>query len=120
MKRSWIAAVVVTPIALLGAEKPTCPMAATTLRLTRSLAPIYQQLSANAEAVASSSRHRAVTPPARGDIIYPVSANFIDDAIFGKMKKDGVAPAPISAETAFLRRVSLDLTCQGPTPAVVK
>jgi hypothetical protein len=120
MKRSWIAAAVIAPAMLLGAEKQSCPMASNTLRLTRSLAPIYQQLSANAEAVASSGRHRAVMPPEKSDIVYPAAVNFIDTEIFGKMQKDGIAPAPLASDAEFLRRVTLDLTGQVPTPDAVK
>ena len=120
MKRSWLAALVIAPAMLLGAEKQTCPMAASTLRLTRSLAPVYQQLSANAEAVAPSGRHRAVTPPKQSGIVFPPKVNFIDDQIFGKMQQDGVAPAPLSSDAEFLRRVTLDLTGQIPTADAVK
>ncbi len=95
-------------------------MDAATLRLTRSLAPIYQQLSATAEAVAPGGRHRAVAPPPKGSIVYPDAVNFIDTEIFGKMQRDGIAPALRTSEEEFLRRVSLDLTGQIPTPAAVK
>ena len=105
---------------LLGAEKQTCPMAASTLRLTSSLAPVYQQLSATAEAVAPSGRRRVVAPPTQGPITFPPKANVIDDEIFGKMEKDGIAPAPLSSDTEFLRRVTLDLTGQVPTADAVK
>ena len=118
--RSWLAAAVLTPTLLLGAEKQTCPLNTTTLRLTRSLAPVYSQLSVAAEAVAPSGRHRAVTPPPKPDIEYPAAANFIDTEIFGKMQKDGIAPAPLSSDAEFLRRVSLDLTGQIPNPATVQ
>src|SRR5215831_6468840 len=110
MKRSWLAAAVIAPTMLLGAEKQTCPMADTTLRLTRSLAPVYQQLSATAEAVAPSGRHRAAAPPKQGPAVFPPKVNVIDNEIFGKMQQDGVAPAALSSDTEFLRRVTLDLT----------
>ena len=120
MKTIWFAAAI-APTILLGADNQSCPMAGTTLRLTRSLAPIYQQLSANAEAVApSSGRHRAAVPPTKSTIVYPTAVNFIDTEIFGKMKNDGIAPAPLSSDAEFLRRVTLDLTGQIPTSDVVK
>ncbi|MEK6371293.1 MAG: DUF1549 domain-containing protein [Acidobacteriota bacterium] len=120
MKRSWLAAVVIAPTMLLGAEKQTCPASTSTLRLNRSLASVYQQLSVTAEAVAPSGRRRAVTPPAKSDVIYPTAVNFIDTEIFGKMQKDGIAPAPIASDTEFLRRVTLDLTGQIPSTAAIK
>lgn len=121
MNRSWLAAAVIAPTMLLGAEKQTCPMAPSSLRMTRSLAQVYQQLSVTAEAVApSGGRHRAATPPAKSDIIYPEPVNFIDTEIFGKMKNDGIAPALRSSDAEFLRRASLDLTGQIPTPDAVK
>lgn len=121
MKHRWIAVAAIAPALLVAAEKQTCPMAPASLRLNRSLAPVYQQLSAQAEAVASSAgRRRAVTPPAKGEIVVPASVNFVDDEIFGKMKADGVAPAPVASDAEFLRRASLDITGQIPTSAAVK
>jgi hypothetical protein len=120
MKRSWLAAVVIAPTMLLGAEKQTCPSTTSSLRLNRSLAPVYQQLSAKAEAIAPSGRRRAVAPPEKSDVVYPAAVNFIDTEIFGKMQKDGIAPAPISSDAEFLRRVTLDLTGQIPSAATVK
>src|SRR5262249_45788530 len=78
-------------------------------------------LSLTAEAVApTGGRHRAASPPAKSDIIYPPVVNFIDTEIFGKMKTDGIAPAALASDAEFLRRVSLDLTGQIPSPDAVK
>src|SRR5712691_3265793 len=38
------------------------------------------------------------------------SNNFIDDAVFALMRRDGVSPAALTADGEFLRRVYLDLT----------
>jgi hypothetical protein len=46
--------------------------------------------------------------------------NFIDDHIFGKMKADKVPPAPLSSDTEFLRRVTLDLTGRLPGPETIR
>lgn len=46
-------------------------------------------------------------------------ANFIDNEIFGKMDADGVAPAAMTSDAEFLRRVSIDLTGRIPTPEQV-
>ncbi|HEV8269102.1 MAG TPA: DUF1549 domain-containing protein [Thermoanaerobaculia bacterium] len=47
-------------------------------------------------------------------------ANFVDDEILGKMEKDGITPAPLSSDTEFLRRVTLDLTGRIPDMATVQ
>jgi len=122
MRKSWIAAVVIAPTMLLGAEKQECPVASSSsLRLNRSTASVYSQLSVTAEAVApSGGRHRSVAPPKKSTITYPPSINFVDTEIFGKMKTDGIAPAPLSSDEEFLRRASLDITGQIPSSAAVK
>ncbi|HEX3109043.1 MAG TPA: DUF1549 domain-containing protein, partial [Thermoanaerobaculia bacterium] len=72
-----------------------------------------------AEAVAPSGRHRAVAPPVPPPIVYPSSRNFIDAEIFGKMKLAKIAPSPMSSDSEFLRRVTIDLAGRIPTPAEV-
>ncbi|WP_435016839.1 DUF1549 and DUF1553 domain-containing protein [Tundrisphaera sp. TA3] len=42
--------------------------------------------------------------------------NFIDDALFRRLESLKVPPSPEAGDAAFLRRVSLDLTGQQPTP----
>ena len=46
--------------------------------------------------------------------------NFIDTFIFDKMRDNGVSPAPLSADSEFLRRVYFDLTGRLPTPDAAK
>jgi hypothetical protein len=46
--------------------------------------------------------------------------NFIDDEILGAMDRAGVAPAPISGDAEFLRRVTIDLTGRIPDPGTVQ
>jgi len=117
--KQWIALAVVAPTLLLGVEKETCPFGPFDLRSPREQqASLNHQLSVVAEAVAPSGRRRSATPPA-GDVSYPVSVNYIDDEIFGKMKTDGIRPAPMSSDEEFLRRVTVDLTGQIPDPATV-
>ncbi len=118
--KQWIALAVVAPTLLLGAEKETCPFGPFDLRSPREQqASLNHQLSVVAEAVAPSGRRRSAAPPI-GDVSYPVSVNYIDDEIFGKMKTDGIRPAPMSTDEEFLRRVTLDLTGQIPDPATVQ
>ena len=47
-------------------------------------------------------------------------SNFIDDYIFGKMERDGIAPAPLASETEFFRRIHLDLTGRLPEPEAIR
>lgn len=42
--------------------------------------------------------------------------NFIDTLLFDKMAADGVAPAPLTTDSEFLRRVYLDLAGRIPQP----
>ncbi len=44
------------------------------------------------------------------------SANFIDQAIYGKMASDGVSPALPTTDSEFLRRAYLDLSGRIPSP----
>jgi hypothetical protein len=46
--------------------------------------------------------------------------NFIDEHIFGRMERDGIQPAPLADDQAFLRRVFLDLTGRLPAPDQVR
>src|SRR5687768_15966662 len=51
----------------------------------------------------------------RGIDAAPTPRNFIDNFVFDKMQRDGVAPAPLSSDTEFLRRAYLDLTGRIPS-----
>jgi hypothetical protein len=46
--------------------------------------------------------------------------NFIDDAVFGKMQRDGVPHAPLATDQEFIRRIKLDLSGRIPSPAEVR
>ena len=46
--------------------------------------------------------------------------NFVDNHIFDKMQRDGIPHAPLSSDTEFLRRVTLDLTGRLPIPEQVR
>jgi hypothetical protein len=46
-------------------------------------------------------------------------ANFIDTLLFDKMAADGINPAPVTTDSEFLRRASLDLTGRIPQPEKV-
>jgi hypothetical protein len=53
---------------------------------------------------------------------YPkvVSSNFIDDHVFGKLRKFQIVPSELSSDSEFLRRVCLDLTGTLPPPDRVR
>jgi hypothetical protein len=46
--------------------------------------------------------------------------NFIDDALFGKMQRDGVPHAPLATDQEFIRRIKLDLGGRIPSPSEVR
>src|SRR5690242_15253086 len=46
--------------------------------------------------------------------------NFIDDEIFNKLDAAGVAPAPLTTDEEFFRRINLDLTGRIPGAADVR
>ena len=96
----------------------------------RSAEMMFHELSERAELVVpsmhatmatgttTSSRHRAVVPPAPP--LTFTARNFIDDEIFGKMVKDNVRWTTASTDEEFLRRITLDLTGAIPDADTVK
>ena len=46
--------------------------------------------------------------------------NYIDEQIFGKMQRDGIAHAPLATDAEFFRRVHLDLTGRIPAATEVQ
>lgn len=50
----------------------------------------------------------------------PPVKNFIDEAVFGKLKVLGIPPSPLADDSTFLRRVYLDITGTLPTDAQVQ
>jgi hypothetical protein len=46
--------------------------------------------------------------------------SFIDDEIFNKLDAMGVAPAPLSTDEEFFRRINLDITGRIPSPADIQ
>ncbi len=48
-----------------------------------------------------------------------VAKNFVDEAVFDRLKKLQISPSPLAGDAAFLRRVSLDLTALPPKPELV-
>ena len=49
-----------------------------------------------------------------------VRRNFIDEEIFGKLEQLKIAPARLSSDEEFVRRIFLDLIGRIPSPAQIK
>ena len=82
-------------------------------------APLFAAPKA-AEAAATTERVAASLPKSGTAGSRAAWRNFIDEFIFGKMERDGVPHAPLSTDTEFLRRVSLDLTGRIPSAEEVR
>ena len=78
----------------------------------------WHEISRRAEMVASQANE--VPPRRRAAVPLPSPKNFIDDEIFGKMRRDGVQWTVLATDAEFLRRVTLDLTGETPDPETVK
>jgi hypothetical protein len=62
---------------------------------------------------------RSLRATATGPADAPIH-NYIDEQIFGKMRRDSVPHAPLSSDYEFLRRVMLDLTGRIPSADEVR
>ncbi len=58
---------------------------------------------------------RATVPLGASVNKLPPEKNFIDRAVFGKLKLLGIPPSPLADDATFLRRVSIDITGTTPT-----
>ena len=81
-------------------------------------APLFRPKASQAGRI--TERVTAVLPPVPGPVRQIAHRNFIDDEIFGKMRRDGVPHAPLATDLEFLRRVKLDLTGRIPSPLEVR
>ena len=63
---------------------------------------------------------RAVTAPRIASPSSIPRRNFIDDEIFTRLEKEGVASAALATDEEFLRRASLDLTGRAPSPQEIR
>lgn len=66
------------------------------------------------------STFRATIPLGADIASLPPAKNFIDEAVFGKLKVLGIPPSPLADDATFLRRVSIDVTGTLPTDEQVR
>jgi hypothetical protein len=122
MRTSLFILVGVLAGAVSQAQQPECTYSRAAAA-AKSPPAVWHRISANAELAAPTAagtpRRRATLPP-KGDPWQFTPVNFIDSEIFGKMVKDGVHWTGPSTDTEFLRRVTLDLTGEVPSPDDVK
>ena len=70
--------------------------------------------------VVSTRISAVMNPDLKHDFAQDPRANFIDDQLLKRLAALGVPPSPASSDAAFLRRVSLDLTGEQPSPDRVR
>ncbi len=70
--------------------------------------------------VASARVSAAINPGLAHDFARDPRANFIDDEVLKRLASLAVPPSPPSGDSAFSRRVSLDLTGEQPSPDRVR
>ena len=93
-------------------------VAAQTPELERAHAPMIEPKPDKAKAAATLT---AKYSPAKVTPSAPVPRrNFIDDHIFGRMRKDGIPHAPLASDAEFARRAWLDSTGRIPDPEKLK
>jgi hypothetical protein len=80
----------------------------------------WRDVTARTDDIGRSQQAGRVQMAATGDRAPTPRKNFIDEHIFGRMERDGVQPAPIADDRAFLRRVFLDLTGRLPSADQVR
>ena len=70
--------------------------------------------------VVSTRLATLINPDLKYDFAHRTRRNFIDDELFRRLEALKVPPSPLSSDAAFLRRASLDLTGEQPSPDRVR
>ena len=81
-------------------------------------APLFRQK--GPDAGKTTERLAKGLPAARTDAAPVPHRNFIDDEIFGRMKRDGIPHAPLATDSEFIRRVKLDVAGRIPSSDEVR
>ncbi|HEX5273217.1 MAG TPA: DUF1549 and DUF1553 domain-containing protein, partial [Gemmataceae bacterium] len=73
------------------------------------------------QTIATASKHWAFRAPARPAVpaVKHAARNPIDNFIFARLEKEGIAPSPEADRVTLIRRLSLDLLGLPPTPREV-
>lgn len=88
---------------------------AQTPELERAHAPIIEpQVQKSKTVSALTARY---TPAGAGKVAPVAHRNFIDQHVFGRMKRDGIPHAPLAGDEQFARRAWLDATGRIPPPS---
>ena len=66
------------------------------------------------------STFRATIPLGADTSEVPTPANFVDEAVFAKLRLLGIPPSELCDDATFLRRVHIDITGTTPTEEVVR
>ena len=82
-------------------------------------APILQPTKKNEAGILTETVKPSV-PSAGRAAINIERRNFVDQLLFARMEKDGVTPAPLTADNEFIRRLHLDLTGRIPSAQQVR
>lgn len=114
---------VAIPVLLIGSAfgqqqpKPAKPASDMSTMSPEAHAPLFHAPKSN-EAGAITARLTAGLESSASAPIAP--RNFVDEYIFGKMKREGIPHAPMASDQEFLRRAMLDLTGRIPTANEVR
>lgn len=99
-------------IAAEGAARAGCTFDPLAFRSPKHIRAEVAELAERVAPAATGGKRRSVMPGA-GD--FPANRNVIDHEIFAKMRASGVYPSPLSSDSEFLRRVTIDLIGRIPT-----
>ncbi len=80
--------------------------------------PILQPSEDRKKALSALTAEAAGKSAGKAEVVRPV--NYIDEHVFGRMKRDRVPHAPLASDTEFARRVWLDATGRIPEAAELR